>query len=842
MLQKTWTWSTTGHELISIGRFLARIGRCSVTQRNIAFCFAFLVLVASTHASGDSANLVANGGFESDSDGDGVPDGWLGNPFNFSQQTLESVQDHIRSLPPHDQLLAKEVIKAADGWVIAKRRASEDWDADYKTDASYKRLVSEDLPQNSRFATLPVPEQLDLGGTTLVLNALKPMAQVISEPIPVKPNSGYRLTYWFRTSGAPSSILFQVLDTDAPPGTKWPYGGVVAARSLGWAWVPQWTRYELRFRTGPYQTAVRIRPWVYFAEAGVYFPEGGDGRRMWYDDFRLVEDDSVKTRAGDISKAPNPEPDWPDQVRARGYAVIARPTFPVTCHDYMPRAEEVGAAVRLHLAAGEIGSVVIFVRSLGKHLKLRASPFVLRSENGYAITTNGHGAASIYLRAAEYVQIRDFQRIVTRPEVLKNSNELSVEANDSGQFWLTIEVPPGTPPGNYRGDMTITPVGLGEQAKLPVVVRVRDMQLLESDAAFGMWSDIRPLATSYPDFDLAPAAKGSAFVLPGAHDIYLADQRRHGMNTATVYGYAERKDKNGQYHVRFNELDTMVAAVKRSGLCSNHPLILLTWSDLGVPGGFGCLAGKEQAVMSIYRHGKESDWPDLLFTVLDEVRNSDERRRQVEEHMKYYTPARKQGVRTVTAAPDLRTQAQYYDVCIESMYQTSWDYWHGLANKHGSELWFYDCALTGRNPVWERFIAGLWTWRTGVKGNMVWAYGWYVRINESGVPESKTAWEGRLAGVNDYRYLHTLEQAISAAVAAGNGEHATVKAAVSFLDRLRARVTYWQIPYDGYQHPTERGSSLNLMWNPINAVLPEDYDRIREQCAQHTIAIGRECG
>ena len=73
---------------------------------------------------------------------------------------------------------------------------------------------------------------------------------------------------------------------------------------------------------------------------------------------------------------------------------------------------------------------------------------------------------------------------------------------------------------------------------------------------------------------------------------------------------------------------------------------------------------------------------------------------------------------------------------------------------------------------------------------MVWAYGWYVRINGSGLLESKTVWEERLEGVNDYRYLHTLEQAISAVKAAGRGgEPAVKKATRSSMDYDRASST-----------------------------------------------------
>ena len=44
--------------------------------------------------------------------------------------------------------------------------------------------------------------------------------------------------------------------------------------SLGWAYVPDWTRYELPFRTGEKQTSIRLRPWMYFQG------DDGGGKRL----------------------------------------------------------------------------------------------------------------------------------------------------------------------------------------------------------------------------------------------------------------------------------------------------------------------------------------------------------------------------------------------------------------------------------------------------------------------------------------------------------------------------------------------------------------------------------
>ena len=164
-----------------------------------------LTVVASilvvTVVTAQAQNLLPNGGLEIDADGNGIPDGWLGQPHNFSSETLED---------------------------------------EYSS-------------RSSRFGQLPVPEGLELGTTTCVIHNLQPHEQTVSEPIAVKPNTGYRLSYWFRMSGGAEEAMFHILSSDAPRNALETLGDeqIISGKNLGWAYVPSWRRYEIPFRTGP---------------------------------------------------------------------------------------------------------------------------------------------------------------------------------------------------------------------------------------------------------------------------------------------------------------------------------------------------------------------------------------------------------------------------------------------------------------------------------------------------------------------------------------------------------------------------------------------------------------
>ena len=416
----------------------------------------------------------------------------------------------------------------------------------------------------------------------------------------------------------------------------------------------------------------------------------------------------VMQRAGAAPKEDSPN---------SGFVVCGRPMLPLTLHDYSPGPGELSQPARLRLAAGEAGSAVIFVRALDKDLVLRASPSPLISKAGYGIE-NGYGARSIYLRVAEDAVegVRDY-RTPLRPEFLINSDRLSVEAHDGGQFWLTVEVPANTPPGDYEGSVGLTPIDpetdeqSGESAVLPVILTVRDLKLEEPDVAFGTWYHSAP----------RDGPQGPEHILPRSDLIYLLDQQQHGMNMVAAYCKAQRKDENGEFHISYNELDLMVATVEQAGLCRTQPLILLMWRDDMVGGEFGSLAGGPATAVAIHEHAKEAGWPEVLFTVLDEPGLNTERVARVEEVMRDYEEARRRGLRTVVAQVHIEELGDLYDVWIQKQ-DSDLPAAFELAEQR-AEVWMYDYVYTGRNPLYERFYAGLWTWRTGVRGNMVWSYG-----------------------------------------------------------------------------------------------------------------------
>ena len=856
IVRPLWLWPTATLSLCV--RLPAHDCATMVTMSKSTQLMALLALcsIAGVALAKKPVNLLANGGLEKDSDKDGVPDGWLSHPHHFSRESLQHVQQYIKQLPSHKQLIAGKDVRGSDGWVLQARDSKGKWGPFIKSAEFYKRMSQEYLPQNSRFGQLPVPKGLMLSKTTMVIHNQRPHQQTISKPITVKPNTGYRLSFWFRMSGGSEEAIFQVLGVGAPRNNAWPTSSnkdkrqVISYLSLGWSWVPYWQRYEIAFRTRSKETAIQLRPWKYYRGYD-------DRRRAWFDDFRLVEDNSV--REGSTNQSVNPRPTWPKAVVDRGFAVVPRPTLPLTYDDYQPRAEEIDRPFVIKAAPGQIASGVLFVRAV-KDLK---GPLVI----GLKGRPQLNGPYGAFLWAQRLVEFRvchplkirkTFQQWEMRPHYLMpgprkkpisnytRTVELPVPKGEGRSTWVTVSVPKGTPAGDYKGEIHVVAPGktyVGYEQKtgkndgfsIPFIVRVRALKLDVPDVAFGMYAHT------------SREGKSSQLPLSVDHRAYI-DQRRHGMTAVDQGGgpVFRYKDANGKFRYNFSAFDYDMEKLKRAGF---------TRSFHYYAGGH---AMKSDVQLAILKRCRDKGYPEPIFYVFDEP--GARGKELLPEMEKYFGAARKKGLKTVTAGLDWRTQAEAYDVWILDVSQIGSEDWPKIkarAAKVGAELCAYDCSqFINTHPENIRFYTGLWTWAAKLNGNWIWEYGagspgapshafslsdttppkqWSQYGFAFSIPSgwaACTSWEARRDGVNDFRYLQTLERAITKARKAGKSDVPSVVAGQEYLDKLRARV-----PLNAFSLRNRDSTSQKQFRRVAPGIRSKEYDAIQEQCSIHLLAI-----
>ena len=796
-------------------------------------------------AADDTENLLPNGDFEQDTDGNGVPDGWVGGAHHFSHETWEGLQAFIKNFPSHAEILKSEEIRAFDGRILQRREAGKPWPPTIRDPSYHNNLVNDGgLLWGSRFGSLPVPEALPLGDVTLVGPVVP---AVVSEPVSVKPNTGYRLSYWFRTAGS-LSYAFQILDAEANMRVEWPKDQVVTSLSLGWTNVAPWTRYELPFRTGPEQTAIRIRPWLYLLDASRW-------ERIYLDDFRLVEDDSVVV--GDISDPVNPPPQWPAEAVKRGFAVVPRPTLPQTFDTYQPLPEEIDQPLVITAAPGQTASGVLYLRALRE----LGGPLVVGPKRSQFSHVDGWGQLNwwrhVQLRVCHPLQLRKNRcqwemrphflmpglMQGTRPKVtnpaatLREARvvEVQVPEGEGRSVWLTVFVPQGAPPGDYNGEIQVVAPGSDGYA-LPFTIRVCDIDLPEPDIDFGMYRTTMVRADRH-------------IVVPG-DDQYagLADNRRHGMTSVDqgggpVWVY---EDADGRTRINWIAFDQGMEQMVRAGFRKRFHYY---------PNGD---AMRPDVQLAILERCREKGWPEPLFYVYDEP--GARGRALLDTMEREFGAARRQGLRTVTSGLDWRTQGEAYDVWIMDLSNVGGKDWEAIraaAAKHGAELQAYDCSgELATHPRNIRFYTGLWTWAAGLKGNWIWEY---AQAGAAGVPMiaslsdaeppsgwasygfvfslpsgwgASTSWEARREGVDDYRYLRALEIEIERAENAGGAGDSAVAVARQYLSDLRQRV-----PLDAFSRTKRRSTALKQFDELAPEIGAEEYDALQSTCSKYVIAI-----
>ena len=251
--------------------------------------------------------------------------------------------------------------------------------------------------------------------------------------------------------------------------------------------------------------------------------------------------------------------------------------------------------------------------------------------------------------------------------------------------------------------------------------------------------------------------------------------------------------------------------------------------------------------------GRRSNWPEIARYGVDEPGDA-ERNQSVRKEMKGINAFRAKypeyGLRMTTAlgsSRGIQTVGHYFDIWIGCMAQRTGE--SGMidqAKMHGKELWTYDCMAAPVDAETDRYYFGVWAWVSGVKGCSHWAYfcqphlSYVFPTEEELVPS--IGWEAIREGIDDYRYLKTLEQLADQARAAGRAE------LVSEADKIFADVE-GMVTMDNYGKAYHVASAsevprANAWERPrVEPDLPiEIYDQMRLKVAREIQKLSEALG
>lgn len=531
--------------------------------------------------------------------------------------------------------------------------------------------------------------------------------------------------------------------------------------------------------------------------------------------FRLADPNGAPVILGgtsrkDITPGDNwPSPEATEAEQRAGYLVYARPyTRPMTYRS-VPQREEVIHEFQIVGCSGEYVPWTFSLYPLRDVAGVQVNVSDLAGPDGAVIPS-----AAVDMRRVEHQSLWQEKWIAysfrSQENLLRHFDRLNLNKGRSQRFWLTAKLADRQPAGEYTGTVT---VGSSEgETHLPVRLTVMPFKL-----------------ASVADMGYFIYANGAMTESVARVRNVARDMREHGMNTTTVYYFAEIGHNTGDIRL---EVDQPVGYSKETGwvVDPSKPMSYAELIDILVESGLtgsvpliemyagGMGAGyKVELVGELDRIFEERHWPEVLYYVWDEFDASEETTRRARNR---FSSLRKHGLghlkttTAITARAEMRERtdalAPLYDVWILGT-PTADLLIKGRAL--GKQLWSYGWGLSYDYGTADlRHYFGRYLWKTGLHGASMWCYNHgqfrgrffgyldrrevafapsehnmlfsYVWIeDEEIIPTVK--WEAIREGVDDYRYLRTLDQFATAAMVADDDRlRAAGQAGLDLLDEI----------------------------------------------------------
>ncbi len=574
---------------------------------------------------------------------------------------------------------------------------------------------------------------------------------LVTQRVEVKPDTGYRLRAYLR---APKASFYKLVAYDSVLNG-------LAVKSTGWAVIGDWLELALDFRTRETDTVVNVGLLAFGAEAH------WDSVRMW-------EDDSV--RIGDLTDPIN-ELDDPSKIshfqQHCGYLLFGRKANDFVSARYVPNHWDRATPMQGACPRGEFETIVVGIHATRDLENVSAELYDPRQHTSRPgnppidaeLFQVGHGHREL-----------NSQAYLRHPLLLLPPHEVDVPAGETLQYAVRVHVP-----SDYPERATSVRLNLSvkdfKRRGITIHVDVPQVTLDPAQSTYFMY-----YSDSYLPEEMASGPLQAA---------YYRDMAEHGMNSVSLYVVPERETETGfeidlHHDVRYPPGDVRaplgiaerIAQMKAAGLVGGgRPLVLIS----GGSGLYGWGAFRDpNSVRSLMQLGATLGWPELLFYMHDEP-NDEARVAGVRDtHARVYEDIPE--ARTVTAIGEYGIEqiGDLYDVWIAAISAVDEDLIE-RARREGKQLWAYDCRHQGQRPAFDRFVCGLWAWRTGIKGLGQWAYyskemlapdedglwhvpedwkEWYMIASEAG-PIGTVGWEARREGIEDYRTLITLERLVA---------------------------------------------------------------------------------
>ncbi|NOZ19707.1 MAG: DUF4091 domain-containing protein [Planctomycetes bacterium] len=453
-------------------------------------------------------------------------------------------------------------------------------------------------------------------------------------------------------------------------------------------------------------------------------------------------------------------------------------------------------------------------------------------------------AVRLLFKRTMYAEPAD--RLIISPETIESFHSIRMAAKTFRQIWITMKVPDDLLPGKYEGKILIQPER-GPERDVKIALDVLPIRLNKSPRKrFGVYAGCAPVGR--PD--------------------YARDWRAHGVETVNGWVYVTPLLDGDNLTFDLRGLERLITDVARAGLRGPIPVSCRIGYSIRDAKTRKLVrrAAADDAKRALYVQAVEAIkalWdgkkaPPMLFYPIDEPFSHGR------------TDLYKQLATWIHEVPDTKV---FVTTTVEPMQDPAIDavtdvrcYHGGTADAYvektggfgklaaeiaasGDEAWFYYNGVfsyeQGRGEF-TRLVNGFYFWLAPYRVHMPWCYMAYGNDPfddtdtdgraceecifvyphpDDGRPIPTVQWEGYREGVDDMKYLFTLERLVAKAKKKGAADQ-EVSDAVQVLETIKGELL-------------EKGPTAPKL---MKALGPGDYQRMRRWLADRIVALSKALG
>lgn len=466
--------------------------------------------------------------------------------------------------------------------------------------------------------------------------------------------------------------------------------------------------------------------------------------------------------------------------RARGFILFFRPITMPVYPNAKPLAAERAGMLTAFATPGEFEPLNFGIYPLREIKNLRVSISALKNGDRVIPAENIKVQQVLYwnIRYPRYNSTGAYRRM---PEFIQEVSVADALPGECLRYWLTVKTPDDAAAGVYNGAVNISADGITQTVELPVCFRVLPYKL-KSDPA-------KKYTVYYNDLHRTEwmGKKGAAWIDQVMERQYKT-MRDYGLNTFPVL-YLSYDSGSGKLTIPF--ADTTIRQLRSAGFQPPIPVV-----GCGIHNIYKNVTGKEmlkhhltpepppeQVYVEIEKGLKEfmtearaKNYPEMVFCPLDEV---DPQSKDIA--IRVYKIFHDLGLKTFatkdpkgdTIAAAMAPYVDYWSSIPFSMKysEVKNDKTHGHWCYPGHNAWeFKDPVIMCKGG---RMTYGFGNWRSGYDLYMPWHWGSLNRehlnqkkdsggnrLEDDGSYTMTTYWECFREGIDDARYVYTLEDAI----------------------------------------------------------------------------------